>query len=419
MAPMSVSKVDPKLLKLHPLAHLIPNMRDSEWQDFYADIAMRGIKVPLETLADGTVLDGKHRLRAAIELGMKEVPIVNAALSGDSPEAYMLKAAVLRRHLTDDQRAMMAAMWKDEHSAPRGKASSKYGKSAPYGADIKDAEHPTREEATKMFRVSRKKVDEASKLLSSEPDIFNQVHSGELSLKQARKKIKEGNAQKQREALKGVHPQEDNRYKLLQGDLAEKCQELPPESIDVIITDPPYSEKYLDVYSVLAEAAKLLLKPGGSLLVLTGQSYLPEVFKRMTPHLTYHWIVAYLTPGGQSPQLWQKKVNTFWKPVLWFTKGIYSGEWVGDVVRSAVNDNDKSYHQWGQSESGFSDLVKRFSKEGDVILDPCMGAGTTGVVAIRLNRRFIGIDISADQVAIARGRISKVSNAAALSYATI
>jgi len=76
-------------------------MRDDEWQDFYNDIALRGIKVPLEVLADGTVVDGRHRLRAAIELGMKKVPIVDASLNGDNPEVYMLKAAVLRRHLTD------------------------------------------------------------------------------------------------------------------------------------------------------------------------------------------------------------------------------------------------------------------------------------------------------------------------------
>ena len=62
-------------------------MRNSEWQEFYTDIVMRGIKVPLEVLADGTVVDGRHRLRAAIELGMKEVPIVDAPLSGDSPKS--------------------------------------------------------------------------------------------------------------------------------------------------------------------------------------------------------------------------------------------------------------------------------------------------------------------------------------------
>lgn len=108
-------KANPNSLKVHPLAHLIPDMRVSEWQEFYTDIAMRGIKVPLEILADGTVIDGRHRLKAALQLGMKEVPIIDAPLNNDSPEAYMMKAAVLRRHLSDDQRAMMSARWKEEN----------------------------------------------------------------------------------------------------------------------------------------------------------------------------------------------------------------------------------------------------------------------------------------------------------------
>ncbi len=202
----------------------------------------------------------------------------------------------------------------------------------------------------------------------------------------------------------------DSRFQLIEGDFAIEYKRLQSESIDVVITDPPYSEKYLALYSTLAEASKVLLKPGGSLLVVTGQSYLPDVLNRLTPHLTYHWLVAYLTPGGQAPQIWQRKVNTLWKPMPWFIKGAYAGDWVGDVVKSAVNDNDKTYHQWGQSESGFSDLLKRFTKEGDVVLGPLMGAGTTGVVAVRMGRRFIGIDISADQVAIAQGRIQRSYN---------
>ena len=156
---MRIRKTDPRLLKSHPLARLIPDMRDSEWQDFYTDVAMRSIKVPLEVLADGAVVDGRHRLRAAIELGMREVPVVDAPLNGDSPEAYMIKAAVLRRHLTDDQRAALAALWKEENKEPRGRASPNYGKSAERGADLEDDEHPVRAEAMDIFKVSRQKID--------------------------------------------------------------------------------------------------------------------------------------------------------------------------------------------------------------------------------------------------------------------
>lgn len=49
------------------------------------------------------------------------------------------------------------------------------------------------------------------------------------------------------------------------------------------------------------------------------------------------------------------------------------------------------------------------SKENDVILDPFMGSGTTGVVAKKLNRKFIGIEIDKNYFNMAKERIQKTS----------
>lgn len=198
---------------------------------------------------------------------------------------------------------------------------------------------------------------------------------------------------------------ESPNYLLICGDIEEKQNEIESESIDIIITDPPYDKEHVPLYESLAKVAARVLKNGGSLVVMTGQSYLPEILQIISKHLTYNWTVAYLTPGGQSAQLWERKVNTFWKPVLWFVKGKYEGTWLGDVVKSDPNDNDKRYSEYGQSESGMLDIVRRFTNANQVILDPFMGSGTTGVVALRLGRRFIGIDMDPKMVEIARQRI--------------
>jgi DNA modification methylase len=180
---------------------------------------------------------------------------------------------------------------------------------------------------------------------------------------------------------------------------------IEPESIDWVITDPPYAKEYLPLYSDLSRCAERWLRPGGSLLVMSGQSYLLEVLKSLDTSLTYQWMLAYLTPGGQSAQLWDRKVNTFWKPILWCVKGTYEGPWIGDVCKSAVNDNDKNHHHWGQSESGLYDIMKRFCQPGQRVLDPMMGAGTTGVVAQRLGCEFIGIDVSEEHFRTAAERL--------------
>ena len=182
------------------------------------------------------------------------------------------------------------------------------------------------------------------------------------------------------------------------------------QSIDIILTDPPYPQKYLHLYKDLAEHATHWLKPGGLLAVMCGQSYLPDILALMTPHIDYHWTIAYLTPGGQSAQLWQRNVNTFWKPILVFSNGDYTGDWFGDVAKSQPNDNDKRFHEWGQSISGMYDLVERLSKPGQIVLDPFMGSGSTGVAALALQRHFIGIDCDEDNVNIARSRLAQVEN---------
>lgn len=175
-------------------------------------------------------------------------------------------------------------------------------------------------------------------------------------------------------------------------------EQLEPGSLDAIVTDPPYPEEFLPLFDDMGEVAAKLLKPGGICAVMIGQSYLPQIVEMLGKHLTYHWTLAYLTPGGQAVQLWQRKVNTFWKPVLLYVNGEYTGDWLGDVTKSDVNDNDKNHHYWGQSESGMVDLVNRLTKPGQLVCDPFLGGGTTAVVCHGLGRRFIGCDI--DDVAV-------------------
>ena len=119
------------------------------------------------------------------------------------------------------------------------------------------------------------------------------------------------------------------------------------------------------MFTELAEACAAASVP--LVAVMSGQSYLPEVLRRLCEHLTYRWTLAYLTPGGQAVQLWAGKINTFWKPVLLFGEPT---EWLGDVVSSKVNDNDKRFHTWGQSESGMADLVERLTKPGQPVKLP-------------------------------------------------
>jgi ParB-like chromosome segregation protein Spo0J len=196
------------------------------------------------------------------------------------------------------------------------------------------------------------------------------------------------------------------------GDFREVLKDLDG-TVDAVITDPPYPAEFLPLFDDLSAVAERILKPGGICAVMVGQSYLPQIMQALGTHLAYHWTLAYLTPGGQAVQLWQRKVNTFWKPVLVYVKGEYAGDWLGDVSRSDVNDNDKAHHHWGQSESGTADLVARLTKPGQIVVDPFLGGGTTAVVAHDLGRRFAGCDVDETCIATATARFAATQEDAA------
>lgn len=191
---------------------------------------------------------------------------------------------------------------------------------------------------------------------------------------------------------------------LLHGDFRDALSDL--SAVDAIVTDPPYPEEFLPLFADLSKVAASILRPGGICAVMVGQSYLPQIIAALGENLAYHWTLAYLTPGGQAVQLWQRKVNTFWKPVLIYVNGDYTGAWLGDVTRSDVNDNDKQHHHWGQSESGMADLIERVTKPGQLIVDPFLGGGTTAVVAHDLGRKFTGCDIDETCIATTTARFA-------------
>ena len=200
--------------------------------------------------------------------------------------------------------------------------------------------------------------------------------------------------------------QQKNNVKIIVKDIRLlTADDIASESVDCIITDPPYPKDYIELFDDLGALAARVLKPGGSLVVMTGQLYLPRYLELLSKHLTYHWMLAYTTPGGQAVQVWNQEVNTFWKPLLWFVKDQRDARWVSDVINTPVNANDKRHHHWGQSEFGVAAMVDKFTNPGDVVLDPFLGGGTTGLVCKERGRKFIGVEIDEVEAKKAIARI--------------
>lgn len=393
-----------------------------------------GLLNPVTLTTDLTLIAGLHRLEAHRLLGLVDIEATILELDALRAELAQIDENLIRNEGTVLERAQAVQRRKELYEAmyPETRHGGAPGK-AGGGKVAKEGNlHSFAEDTAEKTGVSSSTIRRASQIASDiAPDVQEAIADLPIAdvqkdlLELARltadeqravaEKIVSGEAKTVKGAKRAMKreaqlaipddlPPASDRYQLFVADV-RTCEAVAPGSVDVIITDPPYPREYLPLYEDLAKLATRVLKPGGSLLVMVGQSYLPAILEFMTPHINYHWMLAYLTPGGQSPQLWQRNVNTFWKPVLWFVNGEYQGDWIGDVVKS--DTNDKRFHAWGQSESGMAALVEKFSKPGDTILDPFVGGGTTGVVALLMNRQFIGFDVEEDAVAQSVARLAK------------
>ena len=400
--------------KVHPAAELFPLMDDEAISGLVADIKANGLVEPVWLTRDGDLLDGRNRAHACDQAG---VELLTRVYEGDDPVGFVVSLNINRRHLTTGQRAMLALRIEEEYAKQARKAQSAAGgdrrsskASRSLGADLPEAiaQPRARDKAGKAANVSgravaqAKRVAEAAKSKPEMADIVSKVESGELALDRADRIVRDREAaeRRQQEALaQQQHIEVGTRIDIRLGDFRDVLADL--QDVDAIITDPPYPGEFLPLLDDLAAWSDKVLSEDGVLVVLFGQTYLPEVYRRLDGHRPYRWTGAYLTPGAGYASM-ARKVQSNWKPVL-----VYGGgPRFADVFRSEGTDAAaKSLHYWGQDYGAFHQIVERLTKPGQTVVDPFMGSGTTLAAAKALGRHAIGCDIDVNHVDVARKRL--------------
>lgn len=378
-------------------------------------IAEVGLLHPPVVTPDLKLVAGARRLAALKQLGRTETEV---RFAQDLDDALSLLKAERDENICRDEMPPLDRinLGKAIEAVERPKAQERQGTRT----DLADSEEPsgkfpesageTRDrvgEAVGWSGRTYQKAAEVAEAAEEAPETFEDLAekmntTGKVD--GAYREVKKRKKQIEVEKKAAEVAQRTDRYRLLHRDISDLADDLDPGSVDVIITDPPYPREYLWTFGALAELGARVLKPGGCVLAMSGQTYLPEVMAAMQEHLTYHWTIAYMTPGSHY-QAHHRNVLCAWKPVLWFVKGEYTGPTRYDVAKSEARDKD--HHEWGQSESGFADLIEQFTDPGDTVLDPFVGGGTTGVVALRLNRLFIGADVEREAIETSSVRFSE------------
>lgn len=257
----------------------------------------------------------------------------------------------------------------------------------------------------------------------------------------------------------------DENIKLIHGDCLVEMKNIPDSSIDLTVTSPPYDnlrtyngtcEWNFDVFKGIAKELFRITKNGGVVVWVvsdatingseTGTSFKQALYfkeigfnihdtmiyqkeiptwnissKRYRQHFEYMFIFSKNKPStfhpiedvkvkNMNPRTCKSNRNGVARYEMYIPKKEYTCRgniWKYNVGSSCTRDKIAFAHPAIFPEKLAQDHILSWSNEGDIVLDPFMGSGTTGKMAILNNRKFIGIEKVVEYFEIAKNRVEK------------
>lgn len=398
-------------------------------QALRASIERFGVLVPIVRDQHGGMIDGRHRKRIADQLGVRYRVDQVEVRDVEQAEEIQRTLNADRRHLSGDrlrEHIVFLAQQADERGV------GKYSENTIAQVTGVSQQHVNRtlseapQHTTGCKLPDRRKGADGKVRPSRRPTIVpgldeRQAQRAQRALQSLGKDAPEGAFELRRiERIAREHKAERRRAEPLaqrtvagnvdirHGDFREVLADLSDAA--AIITDPPYPQEFVPLFAGLSEVAARILAPHGVLVAMVGQWSLRDYLRELDSHLAYRWCAAYIAQGART-RVHAAHVGTGWKPLLVYQRRDAAGVpfLVDDVfdaaTTSAQTNGDKRFHHWGQSEAGIAEQVERFTKPGDLVVDPFLGGGTTALVCKELGRRFVGCDVDAAAVHISRERV--------------
>lgn len=232
-------------------------------------------------------------------------------------------------------------------------------------------------------------------------------------------------------------------------DCIEVLKTLKPNSIDLIFADPPYFlsnggksihngkivsvnkgdwddkskyDNHLQFTKEWLQQSFRVLKYGGSIWIsgtvhniFDVKNYLDEIGFKIINIIVWH-------KSDPPPLIYKNKFKFSYELIIWAKKdGKHTfnykdmfdaiGEEMQDVwTIPAVGMSEKKfgYHPTQKPEALLERIIRACSNEGDIVLDPFSGSGTTCFVAKKLNRKYIGIEKNKEYFDISKRRIDSI-----------
>lgn len=378
---------------------LLTPLSGEEYKSLEKSIKKDGVINQLHILPNGDILCGMTRYEIAQGLGIKDnnIPHKVVNINGEKErQTYLIEENLLRRQLKPEQKAILEyQLYKLEGNKPR-KRDPSTGKFLPSGdvfKEIADSTGQSRRTVVNHIKYAKfmeKNPNHKEKRINR---VLNHIQLVE-------------NKEKEKEKAKNYKP--NNDIEILQGDFRQVCKNILDDSVDLILTDPPYLKEYMPLWGDLSEVASRVLKPGGLLITYAWQPHLDKYINMLSKHLKYYWTLSIIYKGNKTKLFRSHNMMLCWKPVLIFYKEPFPTRMNNGAFEDVIGKDgrNKSLHEWQQGEEGCRYLLEHFSKPGDMILEPFAGSGTTLICCKDMKRKCTGIEINKEMVDVIKGRLS-------------
>ena len=413
---------------------LLPPLGADEYAGLKSSIAEVGVLVPVVYDAETSeLIEGHNRMRAVAELRAEGVKVADPPREirrfADDTErvSFVVAVNVQRRKLSAPQRrdlvaealrrlpsvsdrrlGLMAGVDHKTVGAVRGELEGRG--EIPHveaRADSLGRQQPARQTrpAPTIFVQSEKDARRASHALRGLDDDA----SGLIGLPRAEERARIANLARLRaEAATGPAEHTGEAWELRTGDFREVLADLADQSVDAIVTDPPYDADGVPIFEPFGAFALRVLKPSRLAVVYAGHLQLDREMDLLARGgLTYMWHGAVVLTGRHT-RVRTRMVFGQHRSVLLYSAGPYRPRsWLNDLVFGAGRGGpeERPLHPWQQALDPVRHWVRQVSEPGELVVDPFIGSGTTVVAAVMEGRRFLGCDIDPGCVETTRRRL--------------
>ena len=235
-----------------------------------------------------------------------------------------------------------------------------------------------------------------------------------------------------------------DNYEIYKGDCLEAMNSIPDKSIDMILCDLPYGttrnkwDTVIDL-DLLWSQYERIIKDNGAIVLFAQVPFNIVLGYSNLKLLKYEWIwekeqgtghlnakkmplkshenimVFYKKPPTYNPQMVGNEVRTVkrsgnkskttnYGDFIEIKESTYIGRYPKDIIKF---NKDKGYHPTQKPVALLEYLIKTYTNEGEIVLDNCMGSGSTGVACRNTGRKFIGIELDDKYFEISKSRLNE------------